>query len=68
MLIDRRLHRGGGGNLLASIPKDIARTYDLSPGDTIRWNVRDDGITIQFLGDAKTVSVPPAEGVLEAAE
>jgi antitoxin component of MazEF toxin-antitoxin module len=67
-----RVLRKVGGSLTLSLPQEVIRTYDLSPGDVIRWDVRDDGITIQFFKVTRvvteTVAPTPAERVMEAAE
>ena len=71
MIFDRVL-RKVGGSLTLSLPQEVIRTYRLSVGDTIRWDVRDDGITIQFFKVTRvvteTVARLPAERVMEAAE
>ena len=71
MIFDRVL-RKVGGSLTLSLPQEVIRTYRLSVGDTIRWDVRDDGITIQFFKVTRvvteTVAPTSAERVMEAAE
>ena len=71
MIFDRVL-RKVGGSLTLSLPQEVIRAYRLSVGDTIRWHVGEDKITIQFFKVTRvvteTVAPTPAERVMEAAE
>ena len=47
MVIDKQL-RKVGGSITCAVPQEIVRSFNLKRGDTIRWRVSEDKVTVQF--------------------